>query len=104
MGDGLSVEGVSRFIIGGETNSNCDLTIHPTLAQDEGRYQCQVSGDYGASPIISQPVIMTVNSEPGQPYIVEGREEGMVKIEQGEDRQQRYNGGMKSQEGELFLM
>jgi len=83
--DGLSVEGVSRFIIGGETNSNCDLTIHPTLAQDEGRYQCQVSGDYGVSPIISQPVMLTVNSEPGQPYIVEGREEGMVKIEQGEE-------------------
>ena len=83
--DGLSVDGVSRYQLGADRNGLCDLTIDPVLPIDEGVYQCQVSGGHGVAAISSAPVSLSVNSEPGQPYIVQAMEDGVMEVKEGEE-------------------
>jgi len=80
--DGLSLEGAPRFTVGGEGNSNCDLSIEPVLVEDEGQYQC-VAGE----GLRSKEVMLMVNSEPGVPYIVQARDTDRLKVERGEEIQ-----------------
>ena len=47
-----------------------DLT-QPVLPLDEGVYRCQVGGAGGVAPVQSAPASLTVNCEPGRPYIVQ---------------------------------
>ena len=55
------------------------------LKLDEGVYQCQVSGGHGVAPISSAPVSLSVNSEPGQPYIVQAMEDGVMEVKEGDE-------------------
>ena len=63
----------------------CDLIIQPVVPLDEAEYQCQVSGARGAPSIRSDLVSLTVNCEPGKPYIVQAREGDSVLVEPGEE-------------------
>jgi len=83
--DGLLLDGVQRYQVAGDRHGVCDLSIDPVLAMDEGQYQCQVSGGHGVPPIASAPVTLTVNSEPGQPYIMQAMEEEMMEVQEGEE-------------------
>jgi hypothetical protein len=83
--DGLSVDGVSRYQLQADRTGLCDITIDPVLPLDEGVYQCQVSGGHGVAPISSAPVSLSVNSEPGQPYIVQAMEDGVMEVKEGEE-------------------
>jgi len=83
LGTDRNLPGYSRYMMGME--NNCDLSIDPVLPLDEGIYQCQASGGHGVAPIISKPVKLTVNSEPGQPYIIQGREIDVMKVKDGEE-------------------
>jgi len=85
LGNGRDLAGFSRYLLAGESEDVCDLTIDPVLPLDEGEYQCQVSGGHGVGPIISSPVTLSVNSEPGNPYIVQAREVDMMELQEGEE-------------------
>ena len=63
----------------------CDLIIQPVVPLDEAQYQCQVSGARGVASVASQVVSLTVNCEPGKPYIVQAREGDSVMVEPGEE-------------------
>jgi len=83
--NGLLLDGVQRYQVAGDRHGVCDLNIDPVLPMDEGQYQCQVSGGHGVPPIASAPVTLTVNSEPGQPYIMQAMEEEMMEVQEGEE-------------------
>eukprot|EP00092_Neocalanus_flemingeri_P006229 GFUD01006703.1.p1 GENE.GFUD01006703.1~~GFUD01006703.1.p1 ORF type:complete len:427 (+),score=150.36 GFUD01006703.1:100-1380(+) len=85
LGRGRNLAGFSRYLLGGDREHVCDLTIEPVLPLDEGEYRCQVSGGDGVPAIASPPAALSVNSEPGQPYIVQAREEDMVEVKEGEE-------------------
>ena len=63
----------------------CDLVIQPVVPLDEAQYQCQVSGARGVASLASEVVSLTVNCEPGKPYIVQAREGDSVLVEPGEE-------------------
>merc|ERR1712013_483053 len=69
-GTDRNLGGYSRYLMPGQRQDICDLSIDPVLPIDEGLYQCQVSGGHGVPPIASSPVSLSVNSEPGKPYIM----------------------------------
>ena len=85
LGTDRNLAGYSRYLMPGEREDICDLTIDPVLKLDEGVYQCQVSGGHGVAPISSAPVSLSVNSEPGQPYIVQAMEDGVMEVKEGEE-------------------
>eukprot|EP00092_Neocalanus_flemingeri_P060297 GFUD01072253.1.p1 GENE.GFUD01072253.1~~GFUD01072253.1.p1 ORF type:complete len:437 (+),score=146.30 GFUD01072253.1:40-1350(+) len=85
LGTDRNLPGFSRYLMAGDREHVCDLSIDPALPVDEGEYRCQVSGGHGVGPISTAPVTLSVNSEPGQPYIVQAREEDMVEIKEGEE-------------------
>eukprot|EP00092_Neocalanus_flemingeri_P006230 GFUD01006704.1.p1 GENE.GFUD01006704.1~~GFUD01006704.1.p1 ORF type:complete len:471 (+),score=143.04 GFUD01006704.1:104-1414(+) len=85
LGRGRNLAGFSRYLLGGDREHVCDLTIEPVLPLDEGEYRCQVSGGDGVPAIASPPAALSVNSEPGQPYIVQAREEDMMEVQEGEE-------------------
>ena len=64
--------------------AGCDLVIEPVVPLDEGQYQCQVSGARGGGGVMSEVATLTVNCEPGQPYIVEAQQGDTVTLEQGD--------------------
>ena len=63
----------------------CDLIIQPVVPLDEGQYQCQVGGARGVASVSSEVVSLTVNCEPGKPYIVQARQADNVLVEPGEE-------------------
>ena len=63
----------------------CDLVIEPVLPLDEGLYQCQVGGARGVAPVASEVAGISVNCEPGRPYIVQAREGEEVEVGAGEE-------------------
>ena len=65
--------------------AGCDLVIEPVVPLDEGQYQCQVSGARTVRGVRSEPATLTVNCEPGHPYIVQAQEGDTVTIQQGEE-------------------
>merc|ERR1712013_318791 len=71
LGTDRNLGGYSRYLMPGQRQDICDLSIDPVLPIDEGLYQCQVSGGHGVPPIASSPVSLSVNSEPGKPYIIQ---------------------------------
>jgi hypothetical protein len=77
--------GYSRYLMPGSVEDICDLSIDPVLPVDEGLYQCLVSGGHGLPPIAAAPVTLTVNSEPGQPFILQAREEEVLEVQEGEE-------------------
>jgi len=85
LGTDRNLAGFSRYLMAGDREDICDLSIDPVLPLDEGVYQCQVSGGHGVAPITSAPVTLSVNREPGQPYIVQANEEDMMEVQEGEE-------------------
>ena len=65
--------------------AGCDLVIEPVVPLDEGQYQCQVSGARGGGGVMSEVATLTVNCEPGQPYIVEAQQGDTISLERGEE-------------------
>ena len=63
----------------------CDLVIDPVLPLDEGLYQCQVGGARGVAPVASEVAGISVNCEPGRPYIVQAREGEELEVGAGEE-------------------
>ena len=61
----------------------CDLVIQPVVPLDEGQYQCQVGG--GGGGVRSEEATLSVNCQPGQPYIVEAQEGDTLLLDQGEE-------------------
>ena len=85
LGTDRNLGGYSRYLMPGQRQDICDLSIDPVLPIDEGLYQCQVSGGHGVPPIASSPVSLSVNSEPGKPYIMQAMEEEMMEVQEGEE-------------------
>merc|ERR1712198_581362 len=50
----------------------CHLNIYPVLIKDEGEYQCQVAD--GDNSLTSRSARLTVNSQPGVPFIKQAKE------------------------------
>jgi len=75
------MSGYPRYHMSGIHPEDCSLRIDPALAVDSGVYQC-IFGD-----LKSREVTLTVNSEPGQPYIVQARDRDTMKVERGEEIQ-----------------
>jgi hypothetical protein len=57
---------------------DCDLLISPVLPLDAGQYVCQAGGRQ------TEPARLQVNVQPGQPHILEARDEGRLQVEAGE--------------------
>ena len=85
LGRDRNLLGYSRYLLAGHREDICHLSIDPVLPIDEGLYQCQVSGGHGVPPITSSPVSLSVNSEPGMPYIMQAMEEAMMEVEEEEE-------------------
>jgi len=85
LGTDRNLGGYPRYLMPGQRQDICDLSIDPVLPIDEGLYQCQVSGGHGVPPIASSPVSLSVNSEPGKPYIMQAMEEEMMEVQEGEE-------------------
>ena len=85
LGSTVSMAGFSRHRISDDRQHVCDLVIEPVLPLDQGVYHCKVSGEGSNPAIVSQPALLTVNSEPGKPHIVQAREKEALLMEQGEE-------------------
>jgi hypothetical protein len=94
LGTDRNLAGYSRYLMPSHQDDICDLSIDPVLPLDEGVYQCQVSGGHGVAPISSAPglspisavpVTLTVNSEPGKPYILNAMEMDMMEVKEREE-------------------
>jgi len=85
LGTDRNLAGYSRYLMAGDREDVCDLSIDPVLKLDEGTYQCQVSGGRGMPPIATSPVYLSVNTEPGIPYIVQAKEDGVMEVEKLEE-------------------
>ena len=78
LGTAPSLPHLPRYTMPGAGSGECDLLISPVLPLDEGRYVCQAGGSQSA------PALLQVNVQPGQPHILEAREDGQLRVEQGE--------------------
>merc|ERR1719153_513498 len=78
LGTDPSLPHLPRYSMPAGGSGQCDLLIEPVLPLDEGRYICQA----GASR--SQPALLEVNVQPGQPHILEARDGGRVEVEAGQ--------------------
>ena len=85
LGTDRNLAGYSRYLMAGDREEVCDLSIDPVLPIDEGVYVCQVSGGYGVAPISSAPVTLTVNSEPGRPFIVQAMADRVMEVKEAEE-------------------
>lgn len=63
---------------------SCDLTMFPVLPQDEGVYLCQVLAVPGSPPLSSQPALVTVLAEPGQPHIAQATLGDVIEVTVGQ--------------------
>merc|ERR1711935_936561 len=68
-----------------EREGHCDLVIEPALPIDTGMYECQVSGAHSLPPIISKPATLKINSEPGQPHIIQAKVSDFMEVDQGDE-------------------
>ena len=68
LGMELDLPAYPRFSM---ADGTCDLTMSPILPQDEGHYKCQVLATPGSAPLSSEPALVTVLAEPGQPHIAQ---------------------------------
>jgi len=85
LGTERSLPEFARYRLDGASDDVCDLLIDPVVPLDEGQYQCQVSGQRGVASISSPSVKLSVNCEPGKPYIVQAKEGDKVEVEAGEE-------------------
>ena len=78
--DGWMLELGGRYSSSSSSSSSqsCELVIRPVLPLDQGEYHCQLGG---SSPLKSPPVVLSVNTEPSQPEILQG-EKMMVETGQ----------------------
>ena len=75
--DGWMLELGGRYSSSSSSHA-CELVIRPVLPLDQGEYHCQLGG---SSPLKSPPVVLSVNTEPSQPEILQG-EKMMVETGQ----------------------
>jgi len=61
----------------------CHLNIYPVLIEDEGEYQCQVVA--GDNSLTSRSARLTVNSQPGVPFIKQAKESDVMDVVEGEE-------------------
>jgi len=83
MGIDPALPGFPRFSMG-EGESECFLNIYNVQPADEGVYQCQAGAAPGVSAIASAPVVVTVSSEPGVPYILQASDYDVLEVLEGQ--------------------
>lgn len=83
MGVDPTLPGFPRLSMG-EGESECFLNIYNVQPADEGVYQCQAGAAPGVSAIASTPVLVTVSSEPGLPYILQATDYEVVEVLEGQ--------------------
>ena len=95
LGIDPSLPGFPRFSMGGDDGDlgrgdlghggqDCGLHIESVQPVDEGVYQCQVLAVAGVPAIASPPVLVSVEAEPGVPYILQAVDYEVLEVLEGQ--------------------
>ena len=74
LGTSRDMNSFHRYSINEDHQRQCNLQINPVLPIDEGVYRCQDK----VNLILSSPIALNVNSNPGTPYIKEALENDVL--------------------------